>query len=207
MEPLRFRVWSDYLCPWCYNASSRLRRIVPEYGGRIEIEWRSYLLRPNPAARTPERLEKFRAYTRSWERPAADADAPRFTVWASDEGPPTHSVPAHVVAKAAARIGPDAFAAMHDRLLRAYFEENRDISHDEVLRELWCDAGLDAEAFEGHRDPALREQVLDEHYAALDAGVTGVPAIAMLGNDAVVVGAHPDTLYRTWFDRMLERAV
>ena len=44
---LRFVAWSDYLCPWCANASLRLHRIEDEFP-EIEIEWRSYLLRPAP---------------------------------------------------------------------------------------------------------------------------------------------------------------
>src|SRR5262249_3695061 len=83
--PVRLIVNSDYLCPWCYLAAVRLHRVAEEFGDRVVIEWRSYLLRPYPdATRT---LEKFRAYTRSWERPAAEPDAPVFRVWESDAGP------------------------------------------------------------------------------------------------------------------------
>ncbi len=56
----------------------RLRRLQQEFGEALSIEWRSFLLRPRP---DPSRtLEKFRAYTRSWLRPAADEDAPEFRV-------------------------------------------------------------------------------------------------------------------------------
>ena len=34
MSPVRFIVYSDYLCPWCYNASVRLRRLESEYEGQ-----------------------------------------------------------------------------------------------------------------------------------------------------------------------------
>ena len=92
--------WSDYLCPWCYNAAVRLWRLEDEFGDRVSIEWRPFLLRPHPdPGRT---LEKFRAYTASWARPAAEPDGGTFRVWATEEGPPSHSVPPHLVAKAAA---------------------------------------------------------------------------------------------------------
>ena len=62
----------------------RLRRIEEEFGERVHLEWRSFLLRPQP---DPNRsMEKFRAYTRSWMRPAAEPDAPPFHVWESDAG-------------------------------------------------------------------------------------------------------------------------
>ncbi|MGH0034826.1 MAG: DsbA family oxidoreductase [Myxococcota bacterium] len=205
MDPVRFIVWSDYLCPWCYNASRRLRRLEAEYAGRIELLWRSYLLRPDPAPRTPERRAKFTAYTRGWARVGAEDDAAEFRTWSSDEGPPTHSVPAHLVAKAALGLGAEAFQRMHDRLLRAYFFESRDISDARVLEELWGDAGLAPERFGESRSPELLERVLHEYRGAFEVGVTGVPAVQLEGNDAVIVGAHPEGLYRTWIERSLAR--
>lgn len=51
------------------------------------------------------------------------------------------------------------------------------------------------------RDPELAEAVRADHATALDAGATGVPAVQLAGNDAVVVGAHPLALYRRWVQR------
>ncbi len=201
MDPLRFIVYSDYLCPWCYNASVRLRRLEREYAGRVELEWRSYLLRPHPDSGGPRSLGRFRAYTRSWLRPAAEAESGAFQPWQGEEGPPSHSVPPHVVAKAAARLGPDAFARIHERLLHAYFRENRDITRRDTLRALWTESDLPADAFETSADPALVEQTLDEHCAAQEIGVTGVPAVQLAGEEPVIVGAHPSELYRRWIER------
>ena len=96
--------------------------------------WRSFLLRPEPDEKRD--LETFRGYTRAWMRPAAEDESGEFNVWAGDSGPPSHSVPPHLVAKAAARIGPDAFERVHIRLLRAYFTHNRDITDRERADEL-----------------------------------------------------------------------
>ena len=38
-------------------------------------------------------------------RVGSDADSPEFRVWEGDAGPPSHSIPPHQVAKAAARLG------------------------------------------------------------------------------------------------------
>ena len=35
--------------------------------------------------------------------------------------------------------------------------------------------------------------------------MTGVPAVRLVGNDAVIVGAHPFELYQRWVTRTLER--
>ena len=108
------------------------------------------------------------------------------------------------MAKAAATLGPDAFQRVHERLLRAYFEENRDISDAETLRSIWQEAGLAEAEFERGESPEILREVLEEHQAALEVGVTGVPAVQLQGNDAVIVGAHPLELYQRWVRRTLE---
>ena len=205
MEPLRFVVYSDYLCPWCYNAAVRLDLLERESDGAVELIWRSYLLRPKPS---PGRdLEKFRAYTRSWLRPAAEPDSGEFRVWQGDAGPPSHSVPPHCVAKAAASLGDEAFGRIHPLLLHAYFAENRDISDAATLRSIWSEAGLPDSEFERSEDPLLLKRVYEEHRESLDSGVTGVPAVRLEGNDAVIVGAHPLDLYRRWVERVGARGL
>jgi predicted DsbA family dithiol-disulfide isomerase len=204
-DRVRLIAWSDYLCPWCYNAAVRLRRLEDEFGDRVELEWRTFLLRPHP---DPSRtLERFRAYTTSWMRPAAEEDAGTFQVWSTDEGPPSHSVPPHRVAKAAAALGHAAFQAMHERLLRAYFAENHDITDGETLRRLWSEIGLPEAAFaRAGADDVLRE-VVEQHNDAVRRDVSGVPAVAMVGNDVPIVGAMPYETYRRWVSRALEGAV
>ena len=185
----------------------RLRRLEEEFAGQVEFEWKSYLLRPRPrSGRDPEAaLEKFRAYTRSWMRPAADPDGGEFRVWATDEPPPSHSIPPHLVSKAARRISKDAFERLHERLMRAYFAENRDITSDANLLELWKEVGLPEEAFETRHDPSILEEVVDDHNEALSCGATGAPAMRLADNPAAITGAHPIELYRHWIERSLAR--
>jgi len=206
-DPVRFIVYSDYLCPWCYVAAVRLHAIEVEFEGAVELEWRSFLLRPKPRPDDPtgEALEKFRRYTQSWKRPAAEPDSAEFQVWQTDEGPPSHSIPAHLVAKAAARVGAEAFERIHWRLLKAYFQENRDISHEDTLRSIWHELELPAEAFARAHDPAVQEQVLADHNEAIEYSANGVPAVRLEGNPACVVGAQPIEIYRRWVKRTLAR--
>ncbi len=171
-----------------------------EFGDSLEIEWRSFLLRPRPV---PGRdLEKFAHYTQSWLRPAADPDAPVFRPWESGEGPPSHSVPPHLVAKAAAELGAESFRRVHERLLRAYFAENRDITAAATLRAIWSEAGLPETEFERSEAPELLEETLRQHAEAVSQGVTGVPASGVAGSGVFVVGAHPADLYRHWIRRL-----
>lgn len=201
--PVHLVVWSDYLCPWCHLGAARIARLERELGADLRVEWRAYLLRPTP---DPNRtLDRFRAYTQSWLRPADEPDAPEFRPWASDAGPPSHSLPAHVLAKAAATHGPEAFAAIHARLLHAYFVESRDVTDRDTQRALWREIGLAEAGFARVDAPEHRETVLAEHRQALEHGVTGVPAVMMVGNDVPTLGAMTHETYRRWIARALGR--
>ena len=216
-SPARLSVWSDYLCPWCFNAAVRLERLEQEFGEDLEIEWRPFLLRPRPRGGAPafpaeddpprrvssEGLERFREYTRGWERPGSEPDAAVFRPWQAETPPPSHSVPPHVAAKAAASLGRESFRALHARMLAAYFRENRDISDRSTLRALWCEAGLPDAEFGRCDDPSYLAETLREHEEAIASGVTGAPTARMEGNEALILGANPLALYRRWIERRL----
>lgn len=204
-EPVRFEAYSDYLCPWCWNASRRIWSLVDDFDGRIEVVWRSYLLRPVPKpGRDPE---KFRRYTESWMRPAAEEDAGPFQVWSSGASPPSHSIPAQRVAKAAAQVSPPAFRQVHERLMTAFFAENQDISDDGVLRGLWAELGLPESSFDYALSEEAHRDVLADFEQAQSLSATGVPGLRRLDNDIIIVGAQPTEVYRRWFEKSLAEGV
>jgi predicted DsbA family dithiol-disulfide isomerase len=202
VKPVHLVVYSDYLCPWCYNASVRLKLLREELGDRVRVEWKSFLLRPDP--REARDLERFRRYTRSWLTPAAESDSGTFQVWEGTEGPPSHSIPPHRVAKAAATFGEEAFERVHDRLLHAYFAENRNITSEETLGEIWAEAGLPPGELKRAQEPAVLDQILREYREAFDVGATGVPAVRRADQDVAVTGAFPVEFYRRWVERALK---
>ena len=168
-----------------------------ELAGRIEIVWRSYLLRPEPNGARD--LETFRAYTKGWERPAAEPDGGTFRVWQGSEGPPSHSLPPHLLARAAAELGRAEFDSIHERLFWAYFAQNRDVTRRETLLAIWRECGLADDGFERCDDPAIREAVLADHREAIDLGIHGVPAVRIDSNPIATVGTHSLEAYRRWF--------
>jgi predicted DsbA family dithiol-disulfide isomerase len=158
-------------------------------------------LRPQPPQRRRD-LAEFRRYTQSWQRPAAEEPEAGFVPWASDEGPPSWSVPPHRVAKAAARIDAAAGEAMHDALFDAYFRRSRDITDDRVLQDLWSGVGLDPARFVERDDPELSRRIGAEFEEALANGANGAPAVRMDGAWGVLLGAQPIEVYRRWIEKV-----
>lgn len=172
-------VFSDFLCPWCYVGFLRLGDIAREEGDAVEWQWRAYLLRPEPERRS---RDAFVEYTRSWERPGSLEPRARFTTWASDDPPPSHSFPAALAAKVAATLGPGAAEAYRAVLFPAYFTDNRTISDRTVLVELAVEAGLDRAGFEEawrRHENELLEEVWVDHATATQSGIQGVPAVVV----------------------------
>ncbi len=159
----------------------RLDDLAEAEGDGIEIEWRSYLLRPEPEERD---MLEFTKYTMLWERPGSLEPRAIFREWSGENQPPASSVPSAVGAKVAAMFGPEAFDAFHHGLLAAYFTDNRTISDVDVMVEVAEAAGIAADEFLGrwhHGGEALVQAVATEHQQASMAGITGVPAVVVDG--------------------------
>lgn len=170
----------------------RLEKLAEEFAGSCDVRWKSFLLRPYPEPRT---LEEFRAYTESWRRPAAQEEAGRFTVWSTEEPPPSHSVPPAIAAKAAARQGADAFARYHRALMENYFHRNHNISEPANLVRIAEETGLDVPAFvSALRDPSVGREVIDDHNEAVSLGINGVPTV-IVDDRWKVSGAQPRDVY------------
>lgn len=176
----------------------RLGRIEDEYVGIVEVTWKSFLLRPFPE---PRDLAKFRRYTKSWKVAADQPDGGRFREWASDEGPPSHSVPPNVAVKAAARQG--GFSRYHLALMDAYFYRNRNVTARETILDVARACRLDMEAFRSViDDKATVEEVLADHNEAIALGITGVPTVVLNG-DFPMPGAQDLSFYRHVIDRQM----
>jgi predicted DsbA family dithiol-disulfide isomerase len=188
-SPLRFTVWSDFLCPWCYVAAVRLDALQHEVGDVITIEWRSFLLRPRPDARS---LEAFTRYTEHWARPAAAEPLAAFRTWSGDSKPPSHSMPSAVAGKAVMHeFGAEAFDRFHLALMRAYFADNRTISERDVMLDVAASVGLEADVLSARIDTdgdAIEAEVIADHKAALARGIAAVPTV-VIDDEYVLQGA------------------
>ena len=191
-EPVEIAVYSDYLCPWCYIATIRLRRIKEEYGDSVAILWRSYPLRHGTT-----RAGTFQHSNQGRLRAAAEEKSLVFNLWPEDRAMPASSFPALEAAKCAQLQGAEPFERLHLLLMQAYFADCLDISQRDVLVALAEKAGLDLERFcLALDDGSHREKILTEYRECQEKYPGwGVPT-AVCGGDIVLAGAVPVEIYR-----------
>ena len=96
----------------------------------------------------------------------------------------------------------DLHAALHDRVMDAYWAEARNIGDPEVLRSLAVEVGLDvAEVDRVLADDAYRDRVLGLTAQAVSIGITGVPGF-LLDRRLLVLGAQSQEVFERAFDEL-----
>jgi predicted DsbA family dithiol-disulfide isomerase len=89
----------------------------------------------------------------------------------------------------------DRFAAMHHGLLKAYWDEGRDVSHLAVLKDVAARAGVDVAGMEAAVQENRFGDYLDTRRAqAEELGITGIPA-HVIADRYLVMGAQPYDLF------------
>ena len=202
VSPVRFTVWSDFLCPWCYVCAVRLDALQHEVGDVLEIEWRSFLLRPRADERS---VEAFTRYTEHWARPAAAEPLASFQTWSGEHAPPSHSMPSAIAGKAVRHaFGHDAFDRFHLALMHAYFTENRTISDRDVILDVAEQVALDPGELAARIDAdaeQLEAEVVADHKDALARGIAAVPTV-VVEDEYVLQGALGLEQYRKVVGRL-----
>jgi predicted DsbA family dithiol-disulfide isomerase len=198
---IRLDIFSDPVCPWCYIGKANLDRALADFPGHpFAIQWHPFQLNPDMP---PEGADK-RAYLEAkfggkarvdvaTERLREVARAARLDM---DPDAPTrmpNTLDAHRLIHWAGIEGLQS--EVMTRLMRAYWDEGRDIGNRETLADVAAEAGMD-------RAATLRLLLSDadaEDIAARDAdarqkGVNAVPTF-LIAQHYVVSGAQPPELW------------
>lgn len=197
MPPI-VRIWSDFICPFCYVATERAAWLEERFGA--EIEWLPFDLHPEyPPEGVPiEEIERryggrdLRAGQREMFDAAGLAHTERTKM-------PNSRAALNVAELARARGVHNEF---HTRLMVAFWAEDRDISDPDVLAEEGERVGLDpAEVREVAATLRYQDRVAASTQAMYEVGGSGVPAFAI--DDRVVIpGAQPHDLFERVMDRL-----
>lgn len=158
----------------------------------VEVHWRAFELRPQGSPPIPPE------YRRRIEamQPRLHAVAREHYGREINQGPSgIDSRPALIGAKYAESRG--GGAAYHAAVMRAYWQEARDIGDRTVLAEIAAAVGLDRDEFlAALDDPAFDAQVQADIDQAHAYGLNGVPAL-VFDNRYLVSGAQPPDVLRS----------
>jgi predicted DsbA family dithiol-disulfide isomerase len=187
-NPIQIAVWSDYVCPFCYLERPVLERIQSELGDDVQIDWRSFELRPEPEPTLDPNAEYLH---RIWSQSVYPMAQERGMTMKLPPVQP-RSRKAHEAAEFARDAG--RLDAMNEALFKAFFEEGRDLADIDVLLEIGQSIGLDREELrEALISGRYVQRVLDDRHLAKQIGISGVPALVVsAGHQAYLVsGAQP----------------
>ena len=206
---MHVEIWSDVVCPWCYVGTRRFSAALDRFDRDVDVSYRAFELDPtvppegmdlddylarkfgNPAALDGVRGRLARVgaevdidFRWDGQRRVNTFDAHRLAVWAEDVG------------------GAGVRAALEQRLFRAYFTDNDDVSDHAVLSGLAADVDLDhTAAAEALAMGAGADRVRAEEAKATELGIGAVPTFVIEGRWAIPGAQDVDT-----FVQVLQRA-
>lgn len=151
----------------------------------VEIQWRSFELRPAGTIITEEYRQRILSYRPRFQQIAQE----QYGITINNGPFGIASRPALIGAKFAESQG--VGEAYHANVMHAYWQDARDISDLDVLTDVAVQSGLDGEAFVAALEDAQWDALVSaEVNQAFQYGIGGVPA-QIFANKYLVSGAQP----------------
>lgn len=168
------RVWIDFVCPYCLLGEQLIQAATE--GLEVDVVWMPFELRPFP---TPTLRPEDDYLSTAWKHgvyPAAERLG--VSIHLPTVSPQPYTRKAFLGLQYAVENGQgDAYV---DAVLRAFFQEDRDIGDTDVLKAILHDLGLDPSDLDGVLASPLYGQ---RHDAALrqaqEADIRAVPSVAV----------------------------
>ena len=199
---LTIDVVSDVVCPWCYIGKRKLEAALalPQAVDlpAVELRWHPFQLNPDMPAGGVSRQQyledKFGGPGRAAEiyarvRAAGRTVGLELNIEGISLQPNT--LAAHALIAFAQQGAGTLGSAVKERILKAYFVENRFIGSVDVLVDIALEAGLDADAARAYLiDPVHLQEVAQADAQARGMGISGVPFFIF--NQKVAVSGAQD---------------
>jgi predicted DsbA family dithiol-disulfide isomerase len=189
-------MYADYVCPFCYLGEASLEEYREERDDPLDVEWHPFDLRSrergpdgeiDPAADSGKDDEYYEQARENVRRLQEEYGVEMSLEIAED----VDSKNAQQAATYVREEHPAAFAAFHERVFDALWQDERDIGDPDVLAEIAADTGsaeekeIDTDSLRTAITDSERETALEERFRdAQQAGVTGVPTFAYDGHAA-----------------------
>ena len=192
---LTIEITSDFICPWCLVAETRLNRAIAQLNSSTAIKriWYPYELNPTMPETGMDRKTYRTGKFGSWEY-SQQLDAQTIQATKGDEinfrydlmKNTPNTLKAHRLTWLAASS--NLATEMATRILNAYFTEGKDITDIETLAKLAADVGINEEKAKDflHTDAGIQE-VRELEKQTANRGIHSVPTIN-IGQKTIVGG-------------------
>lgn len=195
---MKVEIWSDFMCPFCYIGKRRFENALKAEGvDDVEIIYRSFLLDPELATDPNKNVTQHLAEKKGISIEEAQQLNDYVTQMAADEdlnydlnnAVVANSRNAHRLLHYAKSKGKQV--EFKEALLKAYFEEGKNIDKMDSLKSIGASAGLDDEEVgKVYNSADFTENVIEDIQRAQQIGVKGVPFFVF--NEKVALsGAQP----------------
>ena len=206
---IKLTFFHDVICPFCYMASKRLKKVVNEFKGEVIVKHKAFAIISS--------LEDLKAIAPT-EEDARQVFLNEFSIlkrYIPDYDPEkvigkgkikyVWSIPPLIACKAAEfQKGEEGHWEFFDRAQDKFFLEGEDITDEKVLVSIAEEIGLDVNKFkEDLNAKRTKLAVIEDEEEAKAMGIRGVPAI--LVNDTWLIrGVQDENYYRAVIKDILE---
>ncbi|MFS0722395.1 DsbA family protein [Paenibacillus sp. 1P07SE] len=195
---MRIDVWSDFGCPFCIIAKTKLEQALGQFAMRehVEVVYRSFQLDPHAENRTLTvqqlALEKRMTVEQMKAKQAQVAEMIKQETGLIASYDPVviaNTFDAHRLVHFAAQAGKGA--EMNERIFHAYLSQSLNIADHDVLVALGQKAGLDGQKVADMLgSEAYKDAVLADIATARGYNISSLPAF-VFNNKYLVLGAQP----------------
>lgn len=211
MEKIKMEIWSDVFCPYCYIGKANLEAAIEELGvsEKIELEWKSYQLKPGykqvsgetahqSLAKhlriTPERARELNQQVSASAAKSGLNFNTDIMVWAD-------SFDAHRLIHFAATKG--LSSALKGSFFKAVFEEGKNLNNSDDLVLIAKSIGLDREEVEQVlQSDQFSAEVRKDIEEAQAFGIQGVPTF-VVNREYAFSGAQPKNNFKQLLTQLL----
>ena len=191
------RVWSDYVCPWCYLGLVEAEKLHQQFD--VELDWQPYELRPGAPETGWAIPEHIRSRINLPDNPLRARAAKLQVKLVEREWIPS-SRRAHECTEYARQQG--RLEPFHARVLASYWSEGRDLHDWAVLEDAATAAGLDPKAMRAAVEAGSFKAEVDRRVDAGRAvGVNAVPTF-LFGERFIIQGAQDYSVFKQAMERL-----
>ncbi len=198
MEIKILKVFTDYVCPWCYLGQARLKKVIKEY--KIKLDIIHFPLHPNTPEEGRDLLDLF-----SCSQDELNKKNYMMSRLMNEENLEYKNREFTYNSRLAQELGywgqfKYSNDIIHDEIYKSYFINKKNIYNIDILLKAASKAKLPQEEAREILEKRIYKDIIDKHWEySYKIGVTGVPTY-ILGT-SYLVGAQQEKNFHSLFEK------